>query len=54
MLPKLFSLCFSSESLDTKILERVEARPCEASLGAIFCRFLVSGSFAARGDKREE
>jgi len=42
-------LCFNCESWDTKIEERVEALPCEASLGVIVCRFLVCGSFTNRG-----
>jgi hypothetical protein len=46
-------LCFTCESWDTKLEERVEALPCEARLGAIFW-FLVCGPFVARGDKGEE
>jgi hypothetical protein len=54
MLPKWFWLCFTCESLDTKLVEGVESLPCEESLGAIFCWFLVCGSFVARGAKGEE
>jgi hypothetical protein len=54
MLPKFCGLCFTCESWDTKVVERVEALPCEASLGAIVCWFLVCGPFAARGAKGEE
>jgi hypothetical protein len=40
MLPKFCGLCFTCESWDTKLEERVEALPCEASLGAIVVGFL--------------
>jgi hypothetical protein len=53
MVPKLCGLCFTCESWDTKLVERVEALPCEEILGAIVCWFLVCGPFAARGDKGE-
>jgi hypothetical protein len=33
-------LCFTYESWNTKLVERVEALDCEASLGAIFVGFL--------------
>jgi hypothetical protein len=54
LLPKFCGLCFTCESRDTKLEERVEYFPCEASLGAIVCWFLVCGPFAARGAKGEE
>jgi hypothetical protein len=40
MLPKFCGLCFTCESWDTKLGERVEALPCEESLGAIVVGFL--------------
>jgi hypothetical protein len=40
MMPKFYGLCFTCESWDTKLVERVEALPCEESLGAIFVGFL--------------
>jgi hypothetical protein len=48
-------LCFTCESWDTKLEERVEALPCEERLELLFTRrFLVCGPFVARGDKGEE
>jgi hypothetical protein len=41
MLPNFFGLCFTCESWDTKLEERVEALPCEEILGAIVFWFLV-------------
>jgi hypothetical protein len=49
MLPKFCGLCFTWESWDTNFIERVEALPCEASLGDIVCWFLVCGPFAGSG-----
>ena len=51
MLPNLCVLCFTCESWDTKLGERVGALPCEAILGAIVCLFLVCGPYAAQGAK---
>ena len=54
MLPKFCGLFFTCESWDTKLVERVEALPCEESLGDIVCWFPVCGSFPAQGTKGEE
>jgi hypothetical protein len=54
MLPKFCGLCFTCESLDTKLVERVEALHCKAILEFIGCWFLVCGPFAAQGAMGEE
>ena len=54
MLPKFDGLCFTCESWDTKLVERVEDLPCEARLEAIVCWFLVCGPFASQGAKGEK
>jgi hypothetical protein len=54
ILPKLFGLCFTCESWDSKLEERVEALPCEERVGAIVCWFLVCDPFAAQRAKGEE
>ena len=50
MLQNFFGLCFTCESWDTKLEERVDALPCEASLELLF-QFTVCGPFAAREAK---
>jgi hypothetical protein len=47
MLQKFCGLCFTCESWDTKLVERVEALLCEANLGVIVCRFHVCCPFVA-------
>jgi hypothetical protein len=54
LLPKFCGLCFTCESWDTKLEEKVESLPCKSSLGAIVCWFLLCGPFVARGDKEGE
>jgi hypothetical protein len=50
----LIDCVFTCESWDSRLVKRVEALPCEASLEAIVFWFFVLGPFAARGAKGEE
>jgi hypothetical protein len=49
MLPKFCGLCFTCENWDTKLVERVEALPCEESLGDIVCCFLCMWPICGSG-----